>query len=198
VSARLPTMQPSTSRRVNTRRGVRGVIAVVLLLSLIAGTGCGYSLAGRGSFLPEHIRRIGVPPFANRSTVFNLETQVTEKVRTEFISRGRYTIVPDTTNVDAVLTGEISAVRPDVVAVNPDNLAGRYAVTMTARVELRDVRDNKVLWENAAMTFRQEYPAQSAAATSDPNAFFTQDASALDRMTTEFARVLVSAILEAF
>jgi hypothetical protein len=174
------------------------IARVALLFVLVASSGCGYSLAGRGSFLPEHIVRIGVPAFANRSTVFNLETQITEKVRSEFISRGRYVIVPETTNVDAVLTGEISAVRPDVVSVNPDNLAGRYAVTMTARVDLRDLRDNKVLWENAAMSFRQEYPAQSATATSDPNAFFAQDASALDRMTTEFARVLVSAILEAF
>ncbi len=179
------------------RVGVRMAFAALLVASF-AGAGCGYSLAGRGSFLPEHIRRIGIPTFVNRSTVFNLETQITEKVRAEFISRGRYQIVPENTNVDAVLTGEITAVRPDVVAVNPDNLAARYAVTMTARVDLRDSRNNTVVWENAAMSFRQEYPAQSANSVADPNAFFAQDASALDRMTTEFARVLVSAILEAF
>ena len=57
--------------------------------------GCGYSLAGRGSFLPDYIKTIGIPMFANRTAVFNLETQLTEKVRAEFIGRGKYKILPD-------------------------------------------------------------------------------------------------------
>ena len=32
---------------------------------------------------------------------------------------------------------------------------------MTARVELRDMRENKVLWENPSLMFRQEYEATS-------------------------------------
>ena len=32
-----------------------------LLLACLSLPGCGYSLAGRGSFLPEYIRTIGVP-----------------------------------------------------------------------------------------------------------------------------------------
>ena len=56
--------------------------------------GCGYALAGRGSFLPDYIKTIGVPTFANRTTVFNLETQLTQKVRAEFIGRGKYQILP--------------------------------------------------------------------------------------------------------
>jgi hypothetical protein len=46
--------------------------------------------------------------------------------------------------------------------------------------------------------FRQEYYAQSDQATADPAAFFGQDTNALDRLTADFARTIVSAILEAF
>jgi hypothetical protein len=69
---------------------------------------------------------------------------------------------------------------------------------MTARVELRDLRENKVLWENAGLSLRQEYEATSGRNPTDPVAFFQQDTNALDRMSTEFARTIVSAILEAF
>ena len=69
---------------------------------------------------------------------------------------------------------------------------------MTASVELRDVRENKVLWENPALLFRQDYDAQSGPDSLDPAAFFGQDTNALDRMSTDFARTIVSAILEAF
>jgi hypothetical protein len=65
-------------------------------------------------------------------------------------------------------------------------------------VRLRDLRENKVLWENGSMVFRQEYEAQGGANVLDPAAFFAQDVNALDRLTTEFSRALVSAILEAF
>ena len=161
--------------------------------------GCGYSLAGRGSFLPDYIRTIGIPTFANRTPIFNLETQITDKVRTEFIGRGRYTIVPETQNVDAVLLGEVTGATPVPVAFTAGQLASRYEITMSARVELRDVRQNKVLWENPALILRQDYPATSSQpGIPDAAAFFSQDQNALDRMTTDFARAIVSAILEAF
>ena len=74
-----------------------------------SAAGCGYALAGRGSFLPAYIQTIGVPTFTNRTTVFNLETLLTQKVRAEFIGRGRYQILPESTGVDALLTGEVSS-----------------------------------------------------------------------------------------
>jgi hypothetical protein len=168
------------------------------LLAAASTVACGYALAGRGSFLPDSIRTIGIPVFANRTAVFNLETQLTERVRSEFIGRGRYRIVPESAGVDALLVGEVTDVSITPMSFTGQQLASRYVITMTARVELRDVRDNKVLWENPALMFRQEYEAQGSQAELDPNAFFGQDANALERMTTDFSRTIVSSILEAF
>jgi outer membrane lipopolysaccharide assembly protein LptE/RlpB len=176
----------------------RGLAAAALVASTLLLGACGYSLAGRGSFLPDTIKVIAVPPFANRTTLFNLETQMTEKVRAEFIGRGKYRIVQDTQNADAVLTGEVSNVNIAPLSFTGQQLASRYVVTMAARVELRDLRENKVLWENPGLVFRQEYDAQSGQTALDPTAFFGQDQNALERMTSDFARSIVSAILEAF
>src|SRR5204862_2708955 len=133
--------------------------------------GCGYALAGRGAFLPAYIHTIGVPTFTNRSTMFNLETQLTQKVRSEFIGRGKYQILPEATGVDAVLIGEVTSVSIAPSSFTVSQLASRYAITMTARVELRDSRENKVLWENSSVTFRQEYEATSGTTVVDPVAF---------------------------
>jgi hypothetical protein len=165
----------------------------------VCTAGCGYSLAGRGSFLPDYIKTIGIPTFTNRTTVFNLETQMTQKVRSEFIGRGHYKIVPEAVNVDALLTGEVSAVTILPLSFTDAQLASRYVITMSASVELRDTKENKVLWDNPGLVYRQEYEAQSASqGVIDPAAFFGQDTDALDRLTTEFARSIVSSILEAF
>ena len=181
------------------KRFTNVVLCVLCVLCGSLSSGCGYALAGRGSFLPASIRTIGIPTFANRTSVFNLETTLTAKVRSEFIGRGKYDILPDASNVDALLTGEITVVSITPASFSATQLASRYAITMSARVELRDMRANMVLWDNANLMFRQEYDAAgSTLNVIDPAAFFGQDAQALDRLSGEFARSIVSAILEAF
>ncbi len=177
---------------------VTRVCGVLCVLAGVLSASCGYSLAGRGSFLPASIKTIGIPTFTNRTTVFNLETTLTQKVRAEFIGRGKYDIVPEATGVDALLTGEVTSVTITPATFSTTQLASRYAITMIARVELRDARANMVLWDNPSLVFRQEYDAKTGQTAIDPAAFFGQDTNALDRMSTEFARSIVSAILEAF
>jgi len=164
----------------------------------VATAGCGYTLAGRGSFLPASIQRVGIPVFTNRTPIFNLETLLTQKVRSEFIGRGKYQILPEDTGVDAVLIGDLSAVSIVPAAYTADQLASRYTITVVASIQLKDVRENKVLWENPSMVFREDYQNTSGQNALDPVAFFGQEVNALDRVSSDFAKTIVSSILEAF
>ncbi len=71
---------------------------------------CGYALAGRGSFLPAYIQTIGIPQFVNNTPYYEVEQVFTERVRTEFINRGKYKVLPEATGVDALLNGEIMSI----------------------------------------------------------------------------------------
>src|SRR6185295_3461426 len=172
---------PRQRGRLMTRRsGIAWLAAFVAVCGcvLLVSSACGYSLAGRGSFLPDYIKTIGVPTFANRTTVFNIQTQMTEKVRAEFIGRGKYRIVPDETNVDALLTGSVNDVNIQPVSFTTNQLASRYVITMTADVQLKDTHGNKILWENPGLIFRQEFEAPSSGQlVLDPSSFFGQDAN---------------------
>ena len=176
------------------RRQIVFLAAAVALT--IALPGCGYSLSGRGSFLPAYIKVIGVQMFVNSTTVFDVEKRITERVVSELIGRGKYTVKPDATGVDGLLTGEISSITLAPAAFTPDRQATRYALTLTARIEFKDMKTNKILWSNPSMQFREEFDITTDVA--DPSAFFGQDTNALDRVATEFARSVVSAILESF
>src|SRR5215471_6419697 len=118
------------------------------ILALATLSGCGYSLAGRGSFLPAYVKTIGVPAFANRTPVFNVETLLTEKVRRELIGRGKYTVLPEAANVDATLIGEVSSISVTPASFAPNALASRYVIAMSALIELRDNHTNTTIWEN--------------------------------------------------
>jgi hypothetical protein len=172
-------------------------------VAALASNGCGYALAGRGNFLPAYIRTIGIPNFENHTSLFQIGQLVTDKVRTEFIGRGNYKIVPEAVGADAVLVGAITNVSILPTNFSPDQQASKYTITVTANIQLRDVEKDAVLWSNPAISIREEYDATSAISGDptlpvDPTAFFTQESNALERISSEFSRSVVSAILEAF
>ena len=177
----------------------RGLVTVLVVLdiALLSG-GCGYSLAGRGSFLPAYIRTIGVPLLTNNTPVFDIERRLTDAVRSELSGRGRYTVETRATGVDAVLLGEILAITLTPAAFNDEQQATRYALTMVLKVEFKDLKTDKVLWSNPAMQFTEQYDVTTITTGLDVTAFLGQDVNAVERLAQEFARSLVSAILEAF
>jgi hypothetical protein len=170
--------------------------SVLLLLGSL--TSCGYTLAGRGSSLPATVKVIGIPLFVNSTPIFDLEQILTQRVRLEFIGRGKYQVVPDATGTDAVLTGEITSVQLQPTAFNAQQQASRYAITVVIKVKLEDLKQSKTLYENPGLSFRDEYEVTTAGNSGDVTAFLGQNKDALDRLSTDFARSVVSTILEAF
>ena len=170
--------------------------AVLVVLTL---PGCGYSLAGRGSFLPAYIRTVGIPQLLNRTPFYDVEQILTEKVRAEFIGRGKYRISPDTAGADAVLTGEVLGIYVQPIGFTEQQLASRYQFTLQMKVAFTDARTGQELWSNEALTFREEYELSTRGNTAiEGAAFLDQERSAFDRIATDIARTVVTAILEAF
>jgi hypothetical protein len=167
-----------------------------------ASSGCGYALAGRGSFLPGYVQTIGIPLFVNNTSAFDAEQILTSRVRQEFIARGKYKVTPETTGADAVLDGRLVSITLVPAGFNDQRQATRYTVQIVMSITLRDIKAGRVLWENPALVYREEFDVVSAASDSgaalDVSAFFGQGGNALERMAAEFARSTVTTILEAF
>jgi len=176
----------------------RWLCLLFVVMAAVPLSGCGYALAGRGSFLPDYIRTIGIPEFGNATPYETVEQVMTEHVRSEFIGRGKYKVLPQSNGVDAVLSGEITGITIAPASFTQEQQAARYIVTITARLEFKDLKTNNVLWNNPSLVFREEYQAAQGTGALDPNAFFGQEANALERVAAEFARSVVSGILEAF
>ena len=180
----------------------RALAACVVVVAALASNGCGYALAWSGNFLPSYILTIGIPTLENHTSFFQMAQLVTDKVRTEFIGRGNYKVVPEAAGADAVLVGAVTNVT--IIPTNfGEQAASRYTITVTANIELRDVQKDAILWSNASISIREEYDATSSLSNDpsgqvDPSAFFTQESNALERISDEFSRSIVSAILEAF
>jgi hypothetical protein len=178
---------------------VQTVLLIVTLAAGVASSGCGYALAGRGSFLPTDIRVVAIPQLMNRTTFFDVEQILTEKIRNEFIGRGKYRVVADAPGADAVLNAEITSITLSPVGLTNTQLASRYQFVLTMKVDFVDARINKSLWANDALSFTGEYDLTTTTASSgDLSNFADQQRSAFDRISTDVARTVVTAIVEAF
>jgi hypothetical protein len=172
------------------------------LLGLVVGAAlalpsCGYSLAGRGNFLPAYIKIIAIPGFVNHSSVANMDQVLTEATIAEFINRGRH-VQPDPTGADAVLTATVVSVATTPLAFTASRQVSRVQIVVVADVEFKDTHADKVLWSNKGLQVRDEYDVSSTTNANDPNAFLSGDVNARQRLSKTFAQQVVTSILEAF
>lgn len=173
--------------------------ALFALLGLVAASGCGYALVGRGVAIDPSIKRLGVPLFKDRTGKPGLDQKLTQAVSGELLKRRRFEVVPEATGVDALVDVELLAysVAPigfSEVGAEQQALtqATRYAIIVTARVRYTKVGAEQPLWVNDSFSFRDEYDVGDAAT------FFDREDQAIDRLAQSFARSLVAAMLEAF
>ncbi len=177
----------------NARKRSLRLTSLILFL-VLAASGCGYHTAGKGTNLPPDLRTLAIPTFRNRTSSYRAEQKITEAVVHEFTSRTNYRVVyKDDGSADATLDGAVTATQ--FTPITYDSTTGRVSsalVTVSMSVKLVD-RKGKVLFENAGYTFREQYQISG-----EVSSFFEEESPAMDRMVADFARSLVSNILEAY
>ncbi|HZN55184.1 MAG TPA: LPS assembly lipoprotein LptE [Candidatus Polarisedimenticolaceae bacterium] len=168
-------------------------LAAAFAAALALGTGCGYKLAGTGSFLPASIRTIAVAPFENRSARPEIEVRTTEAVARELSRRGGYKVVTDKAQADAYLEGAVTDFRTTPVQFNAQGRATRVETAVVLRASLRDLASGQVLWSQASLLFRDQYDVQQEQAN-----YFDLETTALDTLARGAAQTLVNSITEGF
>jgi outer membrane lipopolysaccharide assembly protein LptE/RlpB len=161
---------------------------------LAAATGCGYHTAGHAVQLPENVKTIAVPAFANSTTTYRIEQMLTASVVREFTTRTHYHILNDPGEAaDATLRGTVLSTSASPLTYNSaTGQAASVLVVVSMRVSLTD-RQGKVLYQNPSYLFREQYEVSQ-----DLASFFEEDSPAYRRLSQDFARTLVSNILEGF
>jgi len=161
---------------------------------LVALAGCGYHTAGRAVRLPASVRSIAVPVFVNQTQTYRIEQVLTRDVVRELVGRTHYHVVNDSgQTADVVLRGTVVSAQAQPLTY--DAQSGRISsavVTVSMKVSLSD-HQGRVFFENQNYTFRQQYQVSR-----EVTSFFEEETPALQRMSQDFARTLVSDILEAY
>ncbi|HZU44138.1 MAG TPA: LptE family protein [Terriglobales bacterium] len=169
-------------------------LCALMALLCLALCSCGYHTSGKADLLPTDVQTIAIPGFQNQTRTYKIDQLLTQAVVHEFVGRTHYRITNTTGHgADANLKGTVTYCY--VYPVTFDTATLRVAtveVVIGASVTLTD-RDGRVLYSNPNYSFRDQYELARDVAT-----FFQEESPALDRMSRDFARTLVSNILEGY
>ncbi|MBZ5576679.1 MAG: hypothetical protein LAP40_08995 [Acidobacteriia bacterium] len=171
---------------------IPGLVAAVC--GVLAGTGCGYHVAGRADLLPKNIKTIAVPAFGNLTTRYQLARLLPEDIAREFLSRTRYRVVADPAQADAVLSGAVINFVALPTTFDPATFrATGVQAVVTLRLQLTNRATGALILNRPAAEFRQSYEISL-----DPEKYFDESSTAMIRLSRDVARSVVSAVLENF
>jgi len=132
------------------RSGAR--LLKLLLISILATTGCIYGFAGGG--LPPNIKSVAVLPFENQTALATLQQELLEPMRREV--EGRLGLhEASEKRADAVVRGKIVSYEPDIpVAYSSDPARANTAqrkVQITVDVEIVEQATGRTLWSQKGL-----------------------------------------------
>ena len=145
------------------------------------------------SSLPKNIKTVAVPvfQFEPKGLRYRVESRFTDAVTREIIRRGNGLKVQGSlTGADAVLEGTIRDFSFSGVLLDNEGRARVYEVTIVTAVTIRDLKANKILYDNQNFIFRDSFEFSS-----DPRSFFNEEDPAVERMARAFAESAVSAFI---
>jgi hypothetical protein len=120
--------------------------------------------------MPKNVKRVAVPAFQTeaRGLRYRVGSRFTEAVGREIIRRGNGLKVQGSTEgADAVVEGTIRDFSFTGVLLDRDGRARVYEVTIVSAVTVRDLKENKILYDNQNFIFRDSFEFSQ-----DPRSFF--------------------------
>jgi outer membrane lipopolysaccharide assembly protein LptE/RlpB len=170
-------------------------LAALAAATAMAATGCGYHLVGASNNLPARLQTLYVAPLVNQSARSEVDQRLTEQISQEWVRRGRFQLVSSGDKADAVLSGTVKSAVINPVQFDQQGRATQYQLTVTIDVQLVDRTGEKpvVLWRDERFARNNSYPFDPLAKD-----YFDREIEALDLLSRNMARDLVTTILEGF
>ena len=149
------------------------VAALSMLAVLLAG--CGYHFASSGQALPSGAKTIYVEKFSNKTRFTGLNDQLMRYVKDEIALHDRLQVVDSPSSADLILTGAINSADTTPSSFNSALEPTIYNQSMMVSAQLKDTRDNKIVWQTRGVSGLQHAPVVAQSVTTTTPSFLKQN-----------------------
>lgn len=165
---------------------------ILIALSVLLLSACGYRLQGRSDTLPGDVRSLYVELFRNDSYEPFLENAVTNSVVGRFARHDRLEIVEDTAQAEGILSGRIVGYSNSALSYDRDDKIAEYRSRMTVAAALRRVDNGQVLWKGT-IEWHEDYAVSSDKVVQDD-----REQAAIQEVSQRLADELFSHMIDKF
>jgi hypothetical protein len=167
---------------------------IFLASAAAAGGGCGYHVGGKADLMPKNIQTIAIPALNNLTMRHKFADRLAAALAREFIGRTRYHVIADPAGADAVLSGTIVNYFSFPVVYDPTiGRASGVQIQVTVQLSLTERATGKVLFSRPNFDIRERYEVSV-----DQAQYFEESDQALERVSRDVARTVVSSVLSGF
>jgi len=168
------------------------LVGCVLLLGTVS---CGYHLVGTSSFLPEEYQTLYLERFDNTTSWPDLGQRLDEALSREWVRRRRFQLSDSKDNAQLLLDGSVKSISMQPVRLDSQGRATEYQMTLIVSVRLVDIRGDEpeVLWEDKSFSRRTSYEVDASSVN-----YFDRQIQAMEEVSGELGKALVTAVLEGF
>lgn len=177
----------------------RGLVVLLSATIVTLLGGCGYSLVGQASSIPEDVRTVYIEPLVNATQRAQVEQILTQAISDEMVTRRRnFTVLSNLAGADAILRGTVVGFDVRAVTFDADGLANNFEITITA--DMRFERppkpgedEGEAIWSSPRYFFREDYPLEDGVVD-----YFDRENLAIEETSVRFAESMVTDLLEGF
>jgi hypothetical protein len=152
-------------------------------------------VAGQANLVPKTVHTVAIPPFGNATIRYKLSDSLPQALSRELVSRTHYEVINDPTQADAVLRGTVVgyAAFPTLIDQGTGRTSG-LVINLRLDVSFVERSTGKVIFARPNFDVHERY---ELSATNNYQ-YFDESGAALERLSKDVARDLVSSILDNF
>ena len=175
------------------RAASRPALFAVLAGAALAAAGCGYTLVGRASNIPDDVRRVFLQPLGNTTTRVQVDQLLSRALADELVTRQRFAVLSSAEGADAEIAGSVEGFVVNPVSFDADGRATEYEISITAKMVFRRLAPEQVLWENDRYVFRDSYQLEAS-----DLGYQDRETPAIEATAKKFAETVITDLLEGF
>ena len=175
------------------RAASRPVLFAVLAGAALAAAGCGSTLVGRASNIPDDVRRVFLQPLGNTTTRVQVDQLLSRALADELVTRQRFAVLSSAEGADAEIAGSVEGFVVNPVSFDADGRATEYEISITAKMVFRRLAPEQVLWENDRYVFRDSYQLEAS-----DLGYQDRETPAIEATAKKFAETVITDLLEGF
>jgi hypothetical protein len=155
---------------------------------------CGYHVGGKADLMPKGVQTIAIPAFTVYTTDYKVGDLLANSIGHEFTERTRFRIVKDASQADAVMNGSVNRIiRAPSLSDPTTGKISSVAILMILSINLTERTSGKVLYSRPAFTVRENYEIAG-----DAHQIFDESGPAMQRLSQNLARDIVTSVVENF